>query len=65
MSSQILLNDLPLVVTTPAIDPGTLAAINQAWLNNATQLGYFALAIGFVIGFISGYFYLKRKYGNV
>jgi len=63
--NQIILSDLPLVVVTPAIDPATLQAINQAWMNNTVQLGWICLAIGFVIGFASGYLYLKRKYGNV
>jgi len=61
MSSLIL--DAPLLVTTPAIDPVTLAAINQAWTNNAMQLGYFCLAVGFLIGFGSAYIYFKRNYG--
>jgi len=59
-----MLNDLPLAVVSPAIDPGTLAAINQAWMTNAVHLGWICLAIGFLIGFASGYLYLKRKYGR-
>lgn len=31
----------------------------------ALQLGYFALVVGAVIGFVSGYYYCKRKYGHV
>jgi hypothetical protein len=59
-----LILDVPLAVVTPAIDPGTLAALNQAWFNNTMQLGWICLAIGFVIGFASGYTYLKRKHGR-
>jgi len=62
MSSQIIL-DAPLAVQTMAIDPGTLAQINQAWMNNTMQLGYFCLAVGFLIGFGSAYIYFKRNYG--
>jgi len=63
MSSQIIL-DAPLLVTTPAIDPATLAAINQAWTSNAMMLGEFCLVVGFLIGFGSAYMYFKRNYGT-
>lgn len=52
-------------MATPAIDPAMLAQLNEAWTHNAMQLGWFALAVGFVIGFASAYFYQKRKYGDI
>jgi vacuolar-type H+-ATPase subunit I/STV1 len=64
MSSQIVL-DLPTVMPTQAIDPVMLAQLNEAWMHNTMQLGYFALVVGFVIGFASAYYYQKRKYGNI
>lgn len=64
MNSQ-LISDVPRVIETPVIDPVVLAQLNDAWMHNAMQLGYFCLAVGFVIGFTSAYIYQKRKYGNV
>lgn len=63
MSSQIILNEA-FAEITPAIDPVTLAAINQAWMNNAMQLGSFCLVVGFLIGFGSAYIFYKRNYGT-
>jgi hypothetical protein len=64
MSSQIVL-DVPTIMPTPAIDPVMLAQLNEAWTHNAMQLGYFGLAVGFAIGFVSAYLYQKRKYGDI
>jgi hypothetical protein len=64
MNSQIIL-DVPTAIQTPAIDPLMLAQLNSAWWNNAMQLGYFCLVVGFAIGFASAYIYQKRKYGDI
>lgn len=63
MSSQIILNEA-FAEVTPAIDPATLAALNQVWMNNTMQLGTFTLVVGFLIGFASAYIYFKRNYGT-
>lgn len=64
MSSKIIL-DIPTVATTPAIDPGTLASLNEAWAHQAMQLGWICLAVGFVFGLAAATIYFKRKYGRV
>lgn len=56
------IHDLPTIV--PAINPEQLAAINQLWWNNAMQLGWFCLGVGFLIGMVTGYYYCKGKYGD-
>lgn len=38
-------------------------AQNRAFTDVALQLGYFCLAVGFIIGIIAGYLWAKRKYG--
>jgi hypothetical protein len=43
------------------IDPAQLAAINQLWYNNAMQLGWVCLGVGFLIGAVSVYLYYWRK----
>jgi hypothetical protein len=42
-----------------------LTAMNQAWWNNAMKLGWFSLAVGFLIGIVAGYYYCKGKYGEI
>jgi hypothetical protein len=37
---------------------------NQAFKDVAIQLGYFCLAAGWIIGALTVYFMLKRKYGS-
>lgn len=64
MSNQIIL-DTPAIIATQAIDPGTLATLNEAWTTNAIQLGWICLAVGFIIGFASATLYFRRKYGRV
>lgn len=63
MTNQIIL-DQPLPVVTNAIDPVLLSQINDAWMHNAMLLGYFCLAVGFIIGAVSVYFYMGRKYAD-
>ena len=57
------IHDIP-TLAPAAIDPAQMAAINAVWWHNAMQLGYFCLAVGFLIGLISGYYYCKGKYGD-
>ncbi len=52
-------------ITASSIDPVTLAAFNAVWTRNALQLGKICLIIGFVIGAVSVYIYMRRKYGIV
>lgn len=63
MSNEIILNQ-PLPVVTAAIDPVFLAQLNDAWMHNAMLLGYFCLAVGFTIGAVSVYIYMRRKYAD-
>jgi vacuolar-type H+-ATPase subunit I/STV1 len=63
MSNQIIL-DQPLPAVTEAIDPVLLSQINDAWMHNAMLLGYFCLAVGFTIGAVSIYFYMRNKYAD-
>lgn len=55
------IHDIP--TTIPTMNIGQLTAINQAWTHNAMQLGYFCLAVGFLIGVGAGYIFCKRYHG--
>lgn len=44
------------------IDPEQLAALNAVWTHNAILLGEICLVVGFVIGAVSMYFYMRNKY---
>lgn len=59
------LGDQPLPVVTAAIDPVFLAQLNDAWMYNAVMLGKICLVIGFAIGAVGMYFYMRRKYGQL
>lgn len=63
MAQQIIL-DQPLPVITEAIDPVLLAQLNAVWMHNALLLGKICLAIGFIIGAVSVYFYMRHKYAD-
>jgi hypothetical protein len=75
MSSQIVLATDPMTTSNPFLGSG---AINQMCLNatewiadqhafqqTAMQFGYFCLVTGAFVGFIAGYFYAKRRYGDL
>lgn len=62
--SSVLILDQPLPVVTTAIDPVLLAELNDAWMQNALLLGKICLAIGFIIGAIGMYVYMRRKYAD-
>ena len=62
--SSVLILDQPLPVVTAAIDPVLLAELNDAWMQNALLLGKICLAVGFIIGVVSMYLYMRRKYAE-
>lgn len=64
MGQQIILEDLPLVVATPEIPIEALTALNAAWMHNALLLGKICLVVGFIIGAVSVYFYMRGKYAE-
>lgn len=55
------IHDIP--TTIPTMNIEQLTAINQVWTNNAMQLGYFCLVVGFLIGACAGYIFCKRYHG--
>lgn len=67
------IHDMPTVI--PTLNSSCLpflTAMNQAWWNNAMQLGWLCLVVGFLIGAVSVYLYYRRRenewdrtYGNV
>jgi hypothetical protein len=75
MSSQIVLATDPMTTANPFLGS---AAIGQMCLNKtewiaeqhvfqqtAMQFGYFCLVTGAFVGFIVGYYYSKRRYGDL
>lgn len=62
--SNVLILDQPLPVVPAAIDPVLLAELNDAWMHNALLLGKICLVVGFVIGAVSVYVYMRRKYAE-
>ena len=52
-------------VSEITIDPVQLAALNTAWTHNALLLGKICLVVGFIIGAVSMYFYMRNKYGEL
>jgi hypothetical protein len=75
MSNQIILSTDPLSganpffgsanVTSFCLNASQWTAQQKAFEQVAFQLGYFCLVVGAVIGFIAGYIYVKRRYGDV
>jgi len=75
MSSQIILSTDPMTAANPFLGSADIPrfclnasewiAQQQAFREMAMQLGYFCLITGAFVGFISGYYYAKRKYGNI
>ena len=63
MAQQIILDPPSLPVITD-IDPVLLSQINDAWMHNALLLGKICLVVGFAIGAVSVYFYMRRKYAD-
>jgi hypothetical protein len=55
--------DLPLNVTSPNITmtPADFAALQQAIFNNTVFFGRVCLAVGFILGLIVMYFYMREK----
>jgi hypothetical protein len=58
-----VMKDLPLNVTSPDIclSPAQYFALQQAIFNNTVFFGKVCLAVGFILGLIVMYFYMREK----
>ena len=75
MGNQIVLTVDPLTTANPFFGSAAITEWcmnssewiyqHQAFHQTAMQFGYFCLVVGAFVGFISGYYYAKRKYGDL
>lgn len=69
MNGQIVLSTMDTLkdvdIREVCINASQWAVQQEAFRETTIHLAYFCLATAAIIGFISGYIYAKRKYGDI